>query len=197
MRRQEELWCAPEPEHLIHCLSFSTLELSLQYVPRSECSQLCQPAWTSMLIILILYLQTFRALLLYMHYLKMDQFNKVVLLWGLWPFVATNGIKGFYLLLAKIRKEKKTSYSKMPEEERVVIQAEWLLGGSSDGDQRVLVQQVLSQKPDIDVGLGCFCILALPRTKETQIIFLQLSSSVKWRLCFVLPGWPGQRWGWG
>lgn len=67
----------------------------------------------------------------------------MVLLWGLWPFVATNGIKGFYLLLAKIRKGKKMSYSKMPEEERVVIQAEWLLGGSSGGDQRVLVHQVL------------------------------------------------------
>lgn len=31
----------------------------------------------------------------------------MVLLRGLWPFVAMNGIKGFYLLLAKIRKEKK------------------------------------------------------------------------------------------
>lgn len=53
------------------------------------------------------------------------------------------GEKAFYLLLAKIRKEKKMSYLKMPEEERVVIQAEWSLGGSSDGGQRVPVQQVL------------------------------------------------------
>lgn len=62
------------------------------------------------------------------------------LLWGLRPFVAMNGIKGFYRLL----EEKKMSYVKMPEEERVVIQAKWLLGGGSDGDQRVLVQHMLS-----------------------------------------------------
>lgn len=52
-----------------------------------------------------------------------------------------NGIKGFYRLLEE---RKKMSYVKMPEEERVVIQAKWLLGGSSDGDQRVLVQHMLS-----------------------------------------------------
>lgn len=63
------------------------------------------------------------------------------LLWGLQPFVAVNGIKGF---LPPLRREKKMSYVKMPEEERVVIQAKWLLGGGSDGGQRVLVQHMLS-----------------------------------------------------
>lgn len=41
--------------------------------------------------------------------------------------------KGFYLLLAKIKKEKKMTYEKMPEEKRVFVQAARSLAGSSDG----------------------------------------------------------------
>ena len=53
--------------------------------------------------------------------------------------------KGFYLPLAKIRKEK-MSYEKMLEEKRVFIQAGWSLAGSSDGDWRALDREMKSHR---------------------------------------------------